>query len=253
MPTAASPDLVALIDAYEVLGVDYSTDSAAIRQAHKRLAKQHHPDRFPIGSAEQQRATAHMAAINDAYGLIRDAPLRYRQVSTASDPTTPWSDTELDDATGRGRMNQEVDRSSMVRDVENVDRWVTVALVILVVVGTIFMSRLALSKTRAALAVVHVPRAAFQQPGRLIGSSTETSSKKISAQQLESELIQASGYFADGKLRCEPTTAGWDYVCSYTSADRSGTPRLHFGVNVDNKRMLLVSPTVPLGAPIPRF
>jgi DnaJ-like protein len=114
MPTSARPDLFAFMDAYKVLGVDYTADSASVRRAHKRLARQHHPDRFPAGSAEQQQATVRMAEINDAYRLIREAPLRYHRVSTASDPTTPWSDIELDVAIRRARMNQVVDRSTTI-------------------------------------------------------------------------------------------------------------------------------------------
>jgi curved DNA-binding protein CbpA len=248
MPTAARPDLLAFMDAYKVLGVDYSADSAAIRQAHKRLAKQHHPDRFPVGSAEQQQATAHMAAINHAYGLIRKAPLRYHRVSKASDHTTPWTDTELDDDIRRARTNLKVDRRMM--DVEDVDRWMTVALVVLAVAVPVFTSSVAVFKTRAPLAV-HVPQAALRQPGPLTGLSTEASSKKISAQELESQLIQSSGYFADAKLRCDPTRAGWDYICSYTPTDQPLFPRLHFGVNVDSKRVRQISRTVPFGVPIP--
>jgi hypothetical protein len=114
MPPSARPDLFAFMDAYKVLGVDYTADSANVRRAHKRLAKQHHPDRFPAGSAEQQQATSRMAEINDAYRLIREAPLRYHRVSKRSDPTTPWSDIELDDAIRHARMNQVVDRSTTV-------------------------------------------------------------------------------------------------------------------------------------------
>lgn len=114
MPSSARPDLFAFMDAYHTLDVDYTADPAPIRQAHKRLAKQHHPDRFQAGSAEQQQATARMAEINDAYRLIREAPLRYHRVSTASDPTTPWTDNELDDAIRRAHMNQVVDRSTTI-------------------------------------------------------------------------------------------------------------------------------------------
>jgi curved DNA-binding protein CbpA len=247
MPTAASPDLLAWMDAYKVLGVDYSADSAAIGQAHRRLAKQHHPDRFPVGSAEQRQATEHMAAINDAYGLIRKAPLRYHRVSKASDPTTPCTDTELDDDIRRARTTRKVDRWM---DVENVDRWMTVALVALAVAVPVVTSGTAVFKTWAPLAA-HVPQAALRQPAPLTGLSTEASRKKISAQELESQLIQSSGYFADAKLRCEPTTAGWDYICSYTPTDQTLFPRLHFGVNVDSTRMLQISRTVPFGVPIP--
>ena len=129
MPVSARPDLFAFMDAYKVLGVDYTADSAAIRQAHKRLAKQHHPDRFPAGSAEQQQATTRMAEINDAYQLIREAPLRYHRVSKASDPTTPWTDIELEEAIRRARMNQEV------------DRWMTIALIAAAVIAVPFFRR----------------------------------------------------------------------------------------------------------------
>jgi hypothetical protein len=142
MPSSARPDLFAFMDAYKVLGVDYTADSAAIRQAHKRLAKQHHPDRFPAGSAEQQQATARMAEINDAYRLIREAPLRYHRVSKASDPTTPWTDNELDDAIRRARMNQEV------------DRWMTIALIAVAVIAVpFFASSVAVFKALGPLAL----------------------------------------------------------------------------------------------------
>jgi curved DNA-binding protein CbpA len=248
MPTAARAALLAVMDAYKVLGVDYSADSTAIRQAHKRLAKQYHPDRFPVGSAEQEQATAHMAAINDAYGLIRKAPLRYHRVSEASDPTTPSTDTELDDAIRRAPMNQDVDRWMM--DVERVDRWMTIALVVPVVAMLVFTGSVAVFKTRTPLAI-HVPQAALRQPGPLLRSSTEAIIKKIGAQELESQLIQSSGYLADAKLRCEPKTAGWDYICSYTPTDQPVFRRLHFGVNVDSQGMRQISRTVPLGVPIP--
>jgi curved DNA-binding protein CbpA len=127
MPSSARPDLFAFMDAYKVLGVEYSADSSVIRQGHKRLAKQHHPDKYPAGSAEQQQATARMAEINDAYRLIRKAPLRYHRVSKASDPTTPWTDTELDDAIRRARMDMD----------QEVDRWITIALI---AVGLIILS-----------------------------------------------------------------------------------------------------------------
>jgi hypothetical protein len=120
--TAVRPDLFAFMDAYNVLGVDYAAGSATIRQAHRRLAKQHHPDRYPAGSVEQQQATARMAQINDAYRLIINAPLKYHRVSKASDPTTPWTDDELDAALHRAQANQQF------------DRWMSVALMVVAVI-----------------------------------------------------------------------------------------------------------------------
>ena len=122
MPSSARPDLFAFMDAYKALDVDYTADSASIRRAHKRLAKQHHPDKYPAGSPEQQRASARMAEINDAYRLIRNAPLRYHRMSKASDPTTPWTDSELDAAIHRAQVNQQF------------DRWMTVALMAVAVI-----------------------------------------------------------------------------------------------------------------------
>lgn len=63
-----------------------------------------------------------MAEINDAYRLVRDAPLRYHRVSKASDPTTPWADSELDAALQRARVNQQF------------DRWMTVGLMAVAVI-----------------------------------------------------------------------------------------------------------------------
>src|SRR4029453_2039443 len=120
--TSGRPDLFAFMDAYAVLGVDYAADSSTIRHAHRRLAKQHHPDRYPAGSSEQQQASARMAEINYAYRLVRDAPLRYHRISRASDPTTPWTDSELDAALQRARVNQQF------------DRWMTVGLMVVAVI-----------------------------------------------------------------------------------------------------------------------
>ena len=109
MGAATRPDLFVYMDAYKVLGVEYSADPSEIRRAHKRLARQHHPDRFPAGSAEQQQATLRMAQINDAYALVREAPLRHHRVSRASEPDVAWTDDELDRAVDQARVNRKID------------------------------------------------------------------------------------------------------------------------------------------------
>ena len=114
MPEPISPDLFVFMDAYKVLGVDYGADSSEIRRVHRRLAKLHHPDKQSAGSPAQPEATVRMARINDAYGLVRDAPLRYHRVSRASDPDTPWTDVELDDAIRQARVNRNVDLAMTV-------------------------------------------------------------------------------------------------------------------------------------------
>ena len=108
MPEPSSPDLFVFMDAYKVLGVGYDADSSEIRRAHRRLAKLHHPDKQSAGSPAPE-ATARMAQINDAYRLVRDAPLRYHRVSRAADPDVPWTDVELEDAIRRARVNRHVD------------------------------------------------------------------------------------------------------------------------------------------------
>lgn len=115
------------MDAYKVLGVAYDADSSEIRRAHRRLAKQHHPDKQSPGSPAQPDATARMAQINDAYRLVRDAPLRYHRVSRAADPDTPWTDVELDNAIRQARVNR------------NVDLAMTVGLVFLAVIVVPFL------------------------------------------------------------------------------------------------------------------
>ena len=72
---AERPTLDALMDGYAVLGVEYAATPPEIRQAFKRLVRQHHPDRFPPGTSEQQQATQRMAALNTAYRLVRDIAL----------------------------------------------------------------------------------------------------------------------------------------------------------------------------------
>lgn len=109
MSNSVRPDVLAYMDAYKLLGTEYSADSSQVRRAYLRLVRQHHPDKFPAGSVEQHQATAATARINEAYRLVRDAPLRYHRVSQASDPDTPWTDTELDDAIRQARTNRKVD------------------------------------------------------------------------------------------------------------------------------------------------
>ena len=105
---ASSRDLHAFLDAYNLLGVEYSAQPADIRRAYKAAARTHHPDRHAAGSSEQREATERMAAINAAYELVRDAPLRHHRVSTGSRPDEPWSDEELDRAVRRAKTDRAV-------------------------------------------------------------------------------------------------------------------------------------------------
>jgi hypothetical protein len=101
--TAAAPDLNALMDAYALLEVEHKASPAEVKRAYKRLAQQHHPDRQ---AADRRSATERMAAINAAYQLVRDAPLRHHRVSTGARPYDPWTDAELDAAIRRARHDR---------------------------------------------------------------------------------------------------------------------------------------------------
>jgi hypothetical protein len=112
MPSAsARPDLKTLLDAYALVGVQYSTSPLEIRSAFKHRVREHHPDKFQAGSSAQQQATQKMAALNAAYHLIRDAPLRYHRISTGTRPEDPWTDDELDAALRRSRTDLAVSRA----------------------------------------------------------------------------------------------------------------------------------------------
>ena len=109
-----TPDLNEFLDAYGLLGVEYGASPPDIARAFKRQAREHHPDRYPSGSAEQQQATARMAAINAAYRLIRDAPLRHHRISTGARADDPWTVDELDAAMHRARRDVLVSRGISV-------------------------------------------------------------------------------------------------------------------------------------------
>jgi preprotein translocase subunit Sec63 len=74
--TSDSADIQALIGAYGLFDVELSASASAIRARYRELALRYHPDTHPHGSSSQQQAAARMAAINAAYALIRNAPLR---------------------------------------------------------------------------------------------------------------------------------------------------------------------------------
>jgi curved DNA-binding protein CbpA len=108
MAPTADPkvDVFTLMDAYAVLEVENSVTAGDIRRAYRRLASHYHPDRFPAGSPEQQHATRRMAAINDAYRVVSDAPLRHHRVGRGSERDVVWTDAELDEAVRRARSRR---------------------------------------------------------------------------------------------------------------------------------------------------
>ena len=103
---SARPDLKTLLDAYALVGVQYTASASEIRDAFRLQVREHHPDKFEAGSSAQQQATKKMAALNAAYDVIRDAPLRYHRVSTGARPDDPWTDDELHAALRRARADR---------------------------------------------------------------------------------------------------------------------------------------------------
>jgi DnaJ domain len=79
-----------LLRAYRALDIDVRASAVAIRQRYRELARLQHPDRWPSGSAEQDRAADRMREINAAYDLIETAPLRDHVFATEEvAPTQP--------------------------------------------------------------------------------------------------------------------------------------------------------------------
>lgn len=58
---------------YEVLGISPGASTAQVREAYRRLARVHHPDRVQAGSAA---SAASMPAINEAYRVLNDPARR---------------------------------------------------------------------------------------------------------------------------------------------------------------------------------
>jgi molecular chaperone DnaJ len=103
VPSAGAARSVCVIEAgrthYEVLGVPPGAPPEAIREAYRRLAREHHPDRAASGDRE-------MSAINEAYRVLEDparravydAGLRGRSAAgPARGPAAPVRDWTDDD------------------------------------------------------------------------------------------------------------------------------------------------------------
>jgi hypothetical protein len=107
--TGAAPNLDALLDAYAVLGLDHTATPREARRAYREMARRHHPDRVADGTPARGEATTRMAAINHAYDLVRDAPLRHHPISRASDPDYQFTQAHTDEALRRARGARRVD------------------------------------------------------------------------------------------------------------------------------------------------
>ena len=75
---------------YQVLGVNRATPLSQIRDAHKQLIRQWHPDRFDLNDPLREEAEQRAMDINNAYQQLkqlRTAGLGYRKIRAANQPT----------------------------------------------------------------------------------------------------------------------------------------------------------------------
>ena len=83
---------------YEVLGISRDASAAQVREAYRRLARVHHPDRVQAGSAA---SAASMPAINEAYRVLNDPARRAvydASLRTSSAPSSESAATARDGA-----------------------------------------------------------------------------------------------------------------------------------------------------------
>ena len=76
-------ELLRIEQAYREMRLPQDSAAFRIKREYRRLAKLWHPDTFAYDTPEQRRAAVRMRGINDAYQLIKHAPLRYRVANQA--------------------------------------------------------------------------------------------------------------------------------------------------------------------------
>jgi DnaJ-class molecular chaperone len=78
-------------DYYKILGVPRNADEKAIRQAFRRLARQHHPD---VNPGDKKNAESRFKEINEAYQVLNDAERRakYDQVLELREHGGGWEE-----------------------------------------------------------------------------------------------------------------------------------------------------------------
>jgi DnaJ domain len=131
MDVIADPDcrLFTLMAAYAALEVPCSASPQEIRRAHRHLTLHDHPGLHRAGSEDHRNAMARMAAIDDAYEIVRDAPLRLVDLRFGSGIEATWQDHEIDHAIRRGRAGR------LVRDVGITAGFVLLAAAVALPIG----------------------------------------------------------------------------------------------------------------------
>jgi curved DNA-binding protein CbpA len=77
-------------DLYEILDLHPSASAAAVEQAYRELAREHHPDRNPGDPG----ARARFQAVQDAYDVLSDPDRRARYDTTGDTAPLPTTDSE---------------------------------------------------------------------------------------------------------------------------------------------------------------
>jgi curved DNA-binding protein CbpA len=85
------------VDYYKVLEIAPSATQSQVREAYKKAALKHHPDRVPSDSPERPARTKRFQQINDAYYTLSD-PIRRRDYDDArsfhSGGSSTWEDAD---------------------------------------------------------------------------------------------------------------------------------------------------------------
>ena len=75
------------IDHYAVLGVQSSATAAEIKQAYRKLALRHHPDKAPAEPPLRAAAEALFKHVAQAYAVLSDAAMRRKYDASAASAT----------------------------------------------------------------------------------------------------------------------------------------------------------------------
>jgi hypothetical protein len=70
-------ELARIKRAYQVLGVLPNSSALRIKREYWRQARRWHPDKWPHDSPQQRHASERMREINEAFRIVKHAPLRY--------------------------------------------------------------------------------------------------------------------------------------------------------------------------------
>ena len=80
--------------AYRILHVVPGDSSLTIKRAYKKLVRAFHPDRFALNPSAQANAEEQLKEINQAYALIKNAPLLNEEIFTSQERESRKQETK---------------------------------------------------------------------------------------------------------------------------------------------------------------